>query len=55
MQEQEIDLQIGDSVKIGDFTVTVVDIEDGELSVRIDPVDEFDELEIVDGVVRTRQ
>ncbi len=36
VQEQEIELSIGDSLQIGQHTVTVIDIEGGEVSFRID-------------------
>jgi hypothetical protein len=43
VHEQEIELSIGEVVQIGDYVVTVVDIDGPEVSVRIDPV-ESDEL-----------
>ncbi len=36
MQEQEIELSIGDSLQLGQHTVTVIDIDGGEVSFRID-------------------
>ena len=36
VQEQEIELSIGDSLQIGQHTVTVVDIDGGDVSFRID-------------------
>lgn len=41
MREIELDLDIGDVVQIGDHVYTVIDIENGEVCFRIDPVDEF--------------
>jgi hypothetical protein len=54
MQEQEIEMELGESIEIGEFTITLVDLEDGEVSLRIDPKDDFDEVCITDGVVRKR-
>ena len=41
MREVEIELEIGDVVRIGDRFYTVVDIEDGEVCFRVDPADDF--------------
>lgn len=38
---QEIELGIGDALRIGDSVYTVVDIENGEVCFRIDPADQF--------------
>ena len=38
----EFDVAVGDVLQIGDRIVTVIDIENGEISVRIDHVDEND-------------
>ena len=40
MQEIEIELGVGDVVQIGDELVTILDIEHGEVFLRIDPVEE---------------
>ena len=36
VQRQELELAVGDVFQIGDTTVTVIDIEDGEVTFRID-------------------
>lgn len=36
MQEQEIELSIGDSIHIGQHTVTVIDIEGAEVCFQIE-------------------
>ena len=41
MQEIVIELGVGDVIQVGDELFTIVDIEDGEVSIRIDPVDDF--------------
>jgi hypothetical protein len=41
VQEFEIELGIGDTLRIGDSIYTVIDIENGEVCFRIDPADEF--------------
>ncbi|HEX6984195.1 MAG TPA: hypothetical protein VF170_02410 [Planctomycetaceae bacterium] len=41
MQEFEIELGIGDVLRIGDDLYTVIDIEDGEVCFRVDPAEEF--------------
>ena len=53
MQEHEFELQVGDTLQIGDYSVTVVDIDGDEVSVRIDPAEFLDEVTIADGVVTT--
>lgn len=35
MALHEIELNIGDVVKIGDYTVTIIDLENGEVTFRI--------------------
>ena len=47
MQEQEIELAVGDVVQIGQYTVTVIDIDGLEVSFRVDSL-EFDEFAIED-------
>lgn len=37
---QEIELVVGDAVRIGESVFTVVDIEAGEVYFRVDPADE---------------
>jgi fumarylacetoacetate (FAA) hydrolase family protein len=36
VHEQEVELAIGDVMQIGDHTVTVIDIDDSEVSLRVD-------------------
>lgn len=51
MQEQEIELAVGDTVQIGDYAVTVVDIDAEDISVRVDHVEEAGEIRFVDGMI----
>lgn len=51
MQEHEFELQVGDTLRLGDYTVTIVDIDRDEVSVRIDPAEFLDEISIADGIV----
>lgn len=53
MQEHEFELQVGDTLQVGDYTVMVVDIDGDEVSVRIDPAEFLDEVTIEEGVVST--
>jgi len=41
VRQFEIELGIGDSIRIGDDVYTVVDIENGEVGFRIDSADDF--------------
>ena len=41
MQEVEIELGVGDVIRIGDRYFTVIDIDHGEVCFRVDPADEF--------------
>jgi hypothetical protein len=43
VQRHEIELSIGDAVRIGEHTLTIVDIDGLEVSFRIDPSDADDE------------
>lgn len=36
MEQQEIELSIGDTFQVGDYFVTVIDIEGDEISVKIE-------------------
>ena len=47
MQEREIELAVGDAVRIGQYTVTVIDIDGPEVSFRVDSL-ESDEFAIED-------
>lgn len=41
MSLHEIELTVGDVVQIGEYTVTVIDLEDGEVTFRIqEPIEE---------------
>lgn len=53
MQEQEFELQVGDVLQVGEYTVMIVDIDGDEVSVRIDPAEFLDDVTIADGVVTT--
>jgi hypothetical protein len=53
VQEHEFELQVGDTLQVGDYTVMVVDIDGDEVSVRIDPAEFLDVVTIEDGVVTT--
>jgi hypothetical protein len=41
VQEYELQLSVGDVVRIGNVTLTVMDIEGDEVSFRIDEDDDF--------------
>jgi hypothetical protein len=45
VQEHELELSVGDVVRIGSYTVTVIDVDGPEVSFRIDSL-ESDEIEI---------
>lgn len=50
MSLHEIELTVGDVVQIGEYTVTVVDLENGEVTFRIqEPVAEEDAVECPSG------
>lgn len=51
MQEQEIEMQVGETVQVGDYLVTVIDIDGDEVSVRIDAVLELAEVHVTNGIV----
>lgn len=40
MHEQEVELAVGDVVRIGDHLLTVIDIDGDDVSFRIDHLDE---------------
>ena len=44
MQEQEIELSIGDSLLIGEHIVTIVDVEGDEVSFRIDHEEDYQQI-----------
>lgn len=39
MQHLELELSIGETIQIGNQLLTVIEIDDGEISVRIDEAD----------------
>lgn len=41
MQEFEIELGVGDVIRIGECVYTVIDIEHGEVSFKIDHVEDY--------------
>jgi hypothetical protein len=43
VQQLEIELAVGETVQVGSQLVTLIEVDGGEISVRIDPVD-FDGL-----------
>jgi len=42
VQRQELELAVGDVLRVGDTTVTVIDIENDEITFRIDDADSHD-------------
>jgi len=43
VQHQELDLVVGDVIRVGETLITVIDIENGEITFRIDDADSSDE------------
>lgn len=43
MQSHELDLVVGEVLRIGEFTVTVVDIDDGAVTFRVEETEENSE------------
>lgn len=43
MQHLELELAVGDVVRIGATLVTIIDIENGEITFRIDDAESIDE------------
>ena len=43
VQHQELDLAVGDVVRIGETLITVIDIENGEITFRIDDAEPADD------------
>ena len=54
MELQELDLAVGDVVQIGDYTVTVLDIENDDVTLRVDRPDVIDDGDIGSTVLRPR-
>ncbi len=42
MSHHELDLTVGDVIQIGDYTVTVIDLDDGEVTFRIQEPDSWE-------------
>ena len=43
MRESAVELCVGDSIRIDDYTVTVIDVSGDEITFRIDQDDDFAE------------
>jgi hypothetical protein len=43
MPDFDVELGVGDSLRIGSHILTVIDIQRGEISVRIDPFEDGDD------------
>ena len=54
MELQELDLAVGDVVQIGEYTVTVIDIENEEVTFRVDEPATSDDGGIGSTVLRPR-
>jgi len=48
VHERQIDLEVGQSVWVGAVLVTIVDIDDDEVHVRLDDADDLDADDLVD-------
>lgn len=42
MREFEIELSVGDALQLGDYVLTILDVERGEISFRLDRSDSVD-------------
>ena len=54
MELQELDLAVGDVVQIGEYTVTVIDIENDDVTLRVDQPEPLDGADISSTVRRPR-
>lgn len=54
MQLHELELMVGDVLQIGEYTVTVLDIENGEVTFRVEESDHNDESGDGTSVLRPR-
>lgn len=54
MELQELDLAVGDVVQIGEYTVTVIDIENDDVTLRVDQPETLDEADLRSTVLRPR-
>lgn len=48
VQFQELEVAVGDVLRIGEMTVTVIDIENGEVTFRIDDSGNYDPAQLSD-------
>lgn len=46
MNECEIDVSVGETLCVGDISVTILGIENGEIHFRIDSADEMDRYDV---------
>lgn len=51
VQELDVELQVGDTLRIGEYLITVVDTDSDEVTFRIDPFEEPNEVRIKDDIV----
>ena len=42
MNESEVELSLGETVQIGDYSVTIIDIDGDQIQFRVDPPEEND-------------
>lgn len=54
MQLHELELTVGDVLQVGEHTVTVLDIENGEVTFRIEEAEQRDETGDGSSVLRPR-
>lgn len=54
MQLHELELMVGDVLQVGEYTVTVLDIENGEVSFRVDEPEQTDEAGVDSSAPRPR-
>jgi hypothetical protein len=54
VERQELDVVVGDVIQIGQHIVTVVEIENGEVTFRIDQPEAVDEFDSNHTVLRPR-
>ena len=54
MELHELDLAVGDVVQIGEYTVTVIDIENDDVTLRVDQPGAIDDSDIGSTVLRPR-
>ncbi|MBC8116799.1 MAG: hypothetical protein H7062_20585 [Candidatus Saccharimonas sp.] len=54
MQLHELELTVGDVLQVGEHTVTVLDIENGEVTFRVEGPEQSDEADEASAVLRPR-